>query len=309
MDWKEKDERFTEYLEADIRNLGGGSSPTGYLESLAWKLHEELSPTGSLALAGRLLAYRVSFLRKDINAVKFARSLIESASAELSARESKDHWDCYFLAGCCKDSKEAVKWYFTAADKGNRYALFEGIWEELLSGGSRLEAILKLRQCSGSLRPYAQLGADSLSFLSTGPVREIGTTAHVFRVLQLSEIQHRQIANMRGSRMINVEVAREFERDAAALKELSTPLANFILYLIERNARGRATGKTSLEWLDAAVCPDLPELCDYFKVQRFRDEELDVIIAKVNEQGWRDSELCRLVEAERELNEWKDANL
>jgi hypothetical protein len=278
----------------------GGSNAIKDREDILWQLHESGSPAAGLLLADRLLGLRISFSRKDIDAVPFARTLARESFAALVALEPKTHWDWYAL-GCAHASgrggtdvshAEAAKCFLMAHETGNAYAGYEAIWEAYLGGGSVYEAIHRFRACEGRLQHFARLSQTSLALIALGPAREVGGYSHAWRIHEIAGILRVFLYHTAGSRRINIAVEAELRADQEALETMAqSPAPALVLYLIAKHSRRNPTTKPALEWLRQALDKDSPEFLALLKLQEPNDEEVRMIAEACAACGWQDSEL------------------
>src|SRR5262245_62001369 len=102
-----KDEKFTEYTRRciELSREGGWEKAIKAKEQLAWELHAEFPPTGSLLLGDLLLQQKRSYLKEDLKAKDFAKALVAKAVEAVQAREGNDGWDYYYLGLTLADGR------------------------------------------------------------------------------------------------------------------------------------------------------------------------------------------------------------
>src|SRR5688572_10734024 len=142
--------KFNEYTERCLAlgRGGGWGKEICAKEELAWNLHAEFPPTGSVLLGHLLLTQKVSHARTKVKAREFGKSLLSEAVPVLQAIQEKDGWDHYYL-GICHIYGRGLPQSFTKAAEAfeaacceNPYAAYEAIWARYLAGGSRFEALI-----------------------------------------------------------------------------------------------------------------------------------------------------------------------
>jgi len=179
-----KDEKFTAYTERclDLGRNWGWEKEIKAKEKLAWELHEQFPPAGSLLLGHLVLEQGTSYLKRDIGTKEFARTLVAESFRAVQDLEEKDGWDYYYLGlshaygrGTSRDYSLAAEAFSDSSRAGNPYAEFEAIWARYLAGGTRLEAILGLTALQGKLADFAAYSARALALLEIGPCREPGS--------------------------------------------------------------------------------------------------------------------------------------
>lgn len=316
-------DRFAEYVERTLSfgSSGHNRSQDAYdKEALAWELHRSAAPAGSVLLGDELIRHRISFCDNQLDAVRFARKLLEEAFAALNAKEAKDGWDWYWLGICHElgrgtvvDQTKAADCFRHAREAGNLYAHYEEIWAEYLSGTPALETIFRFRYYSGPLQKFAELSARALALLEMGPVREVGSTKHILRMIEISKLLHEFYFHDGGKRQINIRVGKEMRCDVDALKAMANPTAALTLYLIAERSPVNPTGKTPDAWLRAAIHPDNHSLLTLLKREIFDETRLEKIAEVCQANGWEESKICRFAiwaleqrgsDSEEGMSEW-----
>ena len=306
------DDPFSDYIERGLafeQSYGsGGSDALKEKEEIAWRLYEEGSAAGGMLLGDLLISGRVSFARKDIQVVPFARELVVQSLQALNAIADKTHWDWYYLGlahdsgrGTTVDYRRAAECYRQSKELGNPYAEFEEIWFEYLSGSNILEAILRFRACEGRLKQYAEASARALSLLALGPVREMGSYQHAWRVFELSRLLHVFLYHDKGQRQLHIAIEAEWRAEVPQLEALGTASSALVLFLIAKRSRRNPTTQEALHWLRLAATPDSKEFFAIVKAQLNDENELRLLSELCAENQWGDSELARFVASELEL--------
>jgi len=271
-------------------------------ERVAWELHQSAAPAGSVLLGDMLIRNRTSFCDRELNVVPFARKLLKEAFASLATKGTKDLWDWYWLGVCHASGRGTLVNQAAAADcfrqareAGNQYAHYEEIWSAYLSGAPAVETIYRFRYCGGPLYEFgfAELSARALALLEMGPVRNIGSTQHICRILEISRLLGEFYFHDPGHRHINVRIEREMAGDVDALTAMNTPPAALTLYLIAKKSRSNPTGKEPDVWLRAAVHPDNDSLLAVTKRDILGEEQLKLIAEVCQQNGWGESKICR----------------
>jgi len=89
-------EKFCEFIERGLsfeRSCGSrGRKALCDKEAIAWELRDSGGPAGSILPGDDLIRNRVSFLRKDLDVVPFARRMLEEGFAALAAKNDEDSW-------------------------------------------------------------------------------------------------------------------------------------------------------------------------------------------------------------------------
>ena len=283
----------------------GGSKKLAEVEEIAWGLHESGEPIGSIMLADKLIGNRVSFSRRGTNAVTFGKEIAEPAFRALEEKHEKSNWDWYYLGICHGfgrgtkiDHSEAAKAFREATRLGNQYSLLEWAWEEYLTGTSRIETIYRLADVEGILEPLARNGIRALRILEFGPVREIGSINHAFRINEISKLLHLSIYHAAASRTINVEVEKEMRLDVEALKALDHSLANFVLFLIAKQSRANPTGESCEVWLEKAIDRDNKIFYAVMKQHYYLEQYQDLITRVCEEKNWQDWQCYQYIQEE-----------
>src|SRR4051812_12749120 len=113
-----KEERFTEYIECELAlcREGGWEKEIKAKEALAWAIHTEFPPTGSLLLAHLLLQQKTSYLKQEITAKTFATALSAEALGAVQRIQEKDGWDHYWLGLSHLYGRGVGKDYLKAAE-------------------------------------------------------------------------------------------------------------------------------------------------------------------------------------------------
>lgn len=306
------DDPFTDYIERGLafeQSYGlRGSDALKEKEEIAWRLHEQGSAAGGMLLGDLLISRRVSFARKDIQVVPFARELVVQSFQALNAIADKTHWDWYYLGlahesgrGTTVNYSQAVECYRRSKELGNPYAEFEEIWFEYLARNNIMAAILRFRACEGRLKPYAEASARALSLLALGPVRELGSYPHAWRIFELSRLLHVFLYHDKGQRHLHIAIEAEWRADLPQLEALGTASAALVLFQIAKRSRRNPTSHKPLHWLRLAARPDSQEFFAIFKGQLDDEEELQVLSDLCAENHWGDSELARFVASELHL--------
>lgn len=306
------DDPFSDYIERGLafeQSHGmGGSDALKEKEEIAWTLHAQGSAAGSMLLGNSLLRSRTSFSRKDIHVVPFARALVIESFQALQAIEKKTHWDWYYLAvaheagrGTPVNHEQAACCYRRSKEMGNAYAEFEEIWFHYLSHGNIIEAILRFRSCEGRLKNFAEASARSLSLIALGPVREMGSYQHAWRVIELSRLLHEFLYHDAGSRHINIAVEAEWRSDVRQIEDIRSASAAFVLYLIAKRSRRNPTSQEPLHWLRLAATLDSTEFLSIVKRQIHNEDELRLLSDICVANQWSHSELAQFVASELEL--------
>ncbi len=298
-------DRFTDYIERGLSFEGsGGSNVLQENERLAWELHDCGGPAGKVLLGDALLRTRISYLRKDVKAVPFARKLLEEGFAALSVKDPKEHWDWYYLGLCHElgrgtpvNHTQAAECFRNAKDAGNAYAEYEEMWSAFLGGTAAIETILQLRIYSGRLKEFAKRSAVALALLEMGPVREIGGGQHMWRILELSNCLREDYYHKAGGAHISVNIEKEFRLDVDSLKSMKTPCAALILFLISERSRSNPTGEQPDVWLCKATHPENSHLLSLVPGNNLSDEHLHSIVEVCIENRWQTSELCRVAQS------------
>jgi hypothetical protein len=308
---------FTDYIERELsfeKSHGfGGSSALKEKEELAWSLHENGSAAGGMLLGDSLLRTRVSFARREVKVVPFARNLVEESFRALDTNSDKDQWDWYYLGiahefgrGTKVDHQEAAECFRRAKELGNPFAEFEEIWSRFLSDGELIEAVLRLRACEGRLKDFADASARSLSLIALGPTREIGSYQHAWRIHEISQLLHLFLYHDAGSRHINIAVEAELRSDIDALEEADSASAAFVLFLIAKRSRRNPTSNEPIHWLRLAATPDSGEFVSLLRRQNLTEEELKALSEVCTMNDWKDSEIAKYAASEFELLEADD---
>ena len=312
-----EDDPFGDYIERGVsfeQSHGlGGSTALKEKEELAWSLHEKGSAAGGMLLGDSLLRTRVSFSRREVKAVPFARALVDESFHALDANADKEHWDWYYLGiahefgrGTKVDHEQASECFRRANELGNPYAEFEEIWSKFLSDGRIFEAVLRLRAYDGKLKNFAEASARSLSLLALGPSREIGSHQHAWRIFEISQLLHLFLYHDAGSRHINIAVEAELRGDIELLEEMDSPSAAFVLFLIAKRSRRNPTSNEPLHWLRLAATPDSGEFLSLLKRQHLNEDELALLSEICSTNQWEESEVARYIASELELLEADD---
>jgi hypothetical protein len=309
---KLKNDKFIAFIECDLdlaRNLGSGEGIEAK-EKLAWKLHEQFPPTGSLLLGQLILQQKTSLLNPETATKEFAKELVTESFKGVHEMEQKDGWDFYFLGlsyiygrGTPQDFSLAAKAFSDSLRRGNRYASFEAIWARYLAGGSRLEAILQFTELSGNLADFAARSARILAILEIGPSREPGSPAHITRIILLGRALRGSIYHAHGSRQINIAIEQEFRKEVDELRALKTARGYLGLYLIAGTSRANPTGRQPLEWFHDAIDPEMAELQVLCRCHYLGSKELRMIAERARSEGWVTSPLALLAENELEGEE------
>jgi hypothetical protein len=298
-----KNDKFTEYIECELAlgREGGWEKEIKAKEALAWAIHTEFPPTGSLLLAHLLLQQKTSYLKQEIKAKAFAKPLSDEAFEAVQRIEQKDGWDYYWLGlshlygrGVAKDYLKAAEAFTASHNAGNLYAEFEIIWARHLAGGSRLEALLGFIRLKGKLADFAALSARALALVETGPVRVPGSPCHIARILLLHGALHDFIYHDLGSRHINIAIEKELREGAEQLLQLNTPRAYLALYLTERTSRANPTGQKPIVWFEKAIDPTLGELEVLCRTRELSYDELRIIVKRAGLEGWSSSSLASI---------------
>jgi hypothetical protein len=294
-------DKFAEYIERTLSFNGrGGREALCEKENIAWELHQSAAPAGSVLLGDLLIRNGVSFCRRELDAVPFARKLLKEGFAALAAKETKEHWDWYWLGNCHGLGRgtevnhgKAADCFRQAREEGNSYAHYEEIWAAYLAGGPGLEAIFRFRYYSGPLQEFAEPSARALALLEMGPVRQVGSTQHICRILELSKLLREFYFHDGAHRHINVRVGKEMSLDVDALKAKGEPSAALALFLIATKSRANPTGKEPDAWLRAAVHPENRELLPLLKREILEEDRLKVVAEVCEANGWSDSPIGR----------------
>lgn len=298
-----KDAKFTEFTERclAIGRDGGWEKQIKAKESVAWELHDDFPPTGSLVLANLILDQGMSYLKRDIGTKAFAKELVADAFEATQQLEDKDDWDYYYLGICHaygrgtkQDYSQATEAFSKSAEAGGYYAEFEAIWARYLAGGSRLDAVLSLTALRGKLADFAAFSARALTLLELGPPKELASEAHIARILLMKRALHDFIYHDRGARQINIAIEKELREGVAGLQDLGTSRGNFALYLTTQASRTNPTDKDPIDWFKDAVDPEIPELLLLCQRQQLGVEELRIIVECAQNNGWTDSELATM---------------
>ncbi|MBX7210788.1 MAG: SEL1-like repeat protein [Verrucomicrobiaceae bacterium] len=306
------DDPFSDYIERGLafeQSYGsGGGDALKAKEAIAWRLHEQGSAAGGMLLGDSLISGRVSFLRKDIQVVSFARELVVRSFQALNAIADKTHWDWYYLGlahesgrGTTVDYSQAVECYRRSKELGNPYAEFEEIWFEYLARSNILEAILRFRSCEGRLKHFAEATARALSLLALGPVREMGSYQHAWRIFELSRLLHVFLYHDKGQRQLHIAIEAEWRAEVPQLEVLGTASSALVLFLIAKRSRCNPTSQKALHWLRLAARPDSQEFFAIVKGQLNDEDELRLLSEVCAENQWGDSELARFVASEIDL--------
>lgn len=302
-----KDDKFTAYTESclGLERSWGWEKEIKAKEKLAWELHEQFPPAGSLLLGHLILEQKVSFLKRDIGTKDFARSLVAESFRAVQTLGKKDGWDYYYLGqsyiygrGTSQDYSLAAEAFRESCRIGNPYAAFEAIWARYLAGGSRLEAILRLTTLSGKLADFAAYSARALTLLEIGPCREPGSSVHITRLLLLGHAARESIYHAHGTRHINIAIEKELREGVDDLRRLNTPRGNLALYLTARTSRSNPTGRQPLEWFADAIDPQLNELEVLCRAGELGSDELQMIVEQAKADGWIDSPLALVASSE-----------
>lgn len=303
---------FTDYIERGLafeQSYGsGGSASLKEKEEIAWRLHEQGNAAGSMLLGDKLISSRVSFARSDIQVVPFARELVVQSFQALNAIADKTHWDWYYLGlahdsgrGTTVDYRKAAECYRRSKELGNPYAEFEEIWFEYLAGGPIMGAVLRFRACEGRLKQFAEASAAALSLLALGPVREMGSYQHAWRVFELSRLLHQFLYHDKGQRQVHIAIEAEWRAEVPQLEALESPSSALVLYLIAKRSRRNPTSQKALHWLRLAATPDSQEFFAILKGQLSDEDELRLLSERCIENHWGDSDLARFVASELDL--------
>ena len=296
-------DRFAEYIERTLSfgASGHNGAQDAYdKEMLAWELHRCAAPAGSVLLGDELIRHRISFCDKQLDAVSFARKLLEEAFTALIAKKAKDRWDWYWLGMCHElgrgttvDQPKAAACFRHARESGNLFAHYEEIWADYLSGTPALETIFRFRYCSGPLQKFAELSARALGLLEMGPVREVGSTQHILRLIEISKLLHEFYFHDGGKRHISIRVGKEMRLDVDSLKAMANPTAALTLYLIAKQSPANPTDRTPEAWLRDAVHPENHSLLSLMKREIFDESRLEMITEVCQANGWQESKICR----------------
>ena len=308
------DDLFTQYVEQGLtfeQSFGqGGSTALKETEDIAWFLHEQGSAAGGIMLGDKLLSNRVSFSRRDIKAVPFARSLVEESFSALISMSDKGQWDWYYLGiawlfgrGTKVDHKQATDCFRQAKELGNPYAEFEEIWSRYLDDGEMIEAALRFRRCEGKLERYAEASARALSLIALGPSRELGSYKHAWRIFEISQLLHVFLYHDIGSRRINVAVEAEMRTDVEQLESLQSASVALVLYLIAKRSRSNPTSRDAIDWLRGAVTPSSGESFSLLTRQHLNTDELVLVKDICRANQWENSKIARYVSSELELSD------
>jgi hypothetical protein len=303
--------KFNEYTERclSLARGGGWGKEICAKEELAWTLHAEFPPTGSVLLGHLLLTQKVSHTRKDVKAREFARSLLSESVPALQAIEEKDGWDHYYLGICHIYGRGLPQSYskavesFEAACAQNPYANYEAIWARYLAGGSRFDALLGFMRLSGPLSDFAALSSRALGLLETGPVREVGSHAHLARLVLLRGALHSFIYHDHGAKLINIAVEKELREGVEELRQLKTTRGYLGLYLIATSSRANPTGRSPIEWFQDALDPSLEELQILCERRELGFDELKIIVERAERDGWLGSRLAVLAKEQLDPEE------
>jgi len=307
-----KAERFTAYTECclGLERNWGWEKEIKAKEELAWSLHGQFSPVGSLLLGHLIWEQGTSYLRREIGTKQFAKALVAESFRAVQDLKEKDGWDYYYLGqshvwgrGTSQNYSLAAEAFGESCRLGNPYAAFEAIWARYLAGGSRLEAILRLTTLYGELADVAAYSARALTLLENGPCREPGSPNHIARLLLLGHALREFIYHAHGARHINIAIEKELREGVEALRGLNTPRAYLALYLIARMSRSNPTGKGPLEWFREAVDPQLNELEILCRSGELGPEELRMIVERAGTHGWTGSPLAALASSELDPEE------
>jgi hypothetical protein len=303
MDKDEQFTRFHEYCLALCRRSGFGDSYRAK-EQMAWDLHAAFPPAGSVALGNLLLDQRTSYLEKTPNVAGLGKQLLAAAFAELEASVARDAWDEYYLGEChaygrgTPQSHELASVHFTRAEEmGNPYASFEAIWCAYLAGGPRLVAIGRLRDCSGPIEDYAKASAQALALMEAGPVLHLGSSAHLFRILELSRLRNAFLYQNQGSRLLRVEIGKEMKGDLDRLASVETPGVRVASYLLASRGFGNPEGREVADLLREAVRLNDPGLLALCEAGEIGEEGLKVIIGETSVAGDASGRLHRISKA------------
>jgi len=298
-----KNEKFTDFTERGLdlgRNWGWGKEIKAK-EGVAWEIYEEFPPTGGLLLGDLILTQGASYLRPDLGTKDFARTLVKESFTAVDALEFKDGWDFYYLGlsyiygrGTKQDFAAATEVFSASSCNGCPYAAFEMIWARHLSGGTRLDAVLDLTNLKGKLADFAAYSARALTLLELGPPRELGSSAHITRILLLHTTLHDFIYHDHGARKIRIEIEKEFRESVDGLKKLNTTRSNLALYLTAKFSRSNPTGREPAEWFSDTIDPKLIELELLCRRQELEVAELQMIIERAKSEGWDDAPLAKL---------------
>lgn len=256
---------------------------------------------------------RLSHVRKDINAVPFARGLLAKSFADLDAKTPKDAWDWYWLGICygvgrgtSVDHSKAAGAFRTARLLGNCFAEFEEIWTAFLSGMPAQEAIARLKEYSGPLQTYAKLSAAALTTLAIGPSVDIGNSHHVFRVLEISNLLREFYYHKGGSQHINIAVEAEMRQDIEQLKQCLTATSALALFIISKSSRRNPTGDDPSAWLRKSVHPENSALIELVMGNHLSAEDIQLASNICQQNGWEDSDLG-LVLARKQMENDEDS--
>lgn len=305
---------FNDYIQQGLafeQSYGSGGFPAlKKKEGIAWSLYESGSAAGGMLLGDSLLTTRVSYLRRDLKVVPFARTVVDESFQALNEIEEKGEWDCYYLGiahefgrGTKVDHKLASEFFQKAKELGNPYGEFEAIWSGFLSDKAIYNAVSRFRSCEGKLACFAAASAQSLSLLALGPARDIGSYPHAWRIIEISQYLHQFLYHDAGSRHINITVEAELRGDVGVLESLNTAAAAFVLYLIASGSRRNPTSEDSNHWLRLAVVPNCIEFVSLAKGRNLSGEELKLILDVCDSNEWCDSEVARFAASEIELLE------
>lgn len=304
-----KNEKFNGYTEhcLSLARSWGWEKEIKAKEQLAWDIHEQFPPVGSLLLGHQLLEQGASYLKRDIGTKEFAKKLVAESFSAVQDLKEKDGWDYFYLGlshvygrGTSQDFSLAAAAFLESKCRGNLYAAFEEIWSRYLAGGARLEAILGLTALSGKLADFAAYSGQALALLEIGPCREKGSQGHITRLLLLGRALHRFIYHAHGTRQINIAIEKEFREEVSELQEIKTARSNLALYLMARASRSNPTGKKPIEWFRHAIGPENAELEVLCRCRELGVEELRMIVERAEVEGWKASPLASLASSELE---------
>jgi hypothetical protein len=269
-------------------------------EQIAWKLHEAGNEAGAAMLGDMFLTFRNSFAGRVEDAVTAGRALASQGFAALTAKPGKSDWDWYWLGMCHGYGRGtppnhvlAAECFRNAYEMGNEFAEYEEIWFAYLGGGSAIEAVFRLRRYAGPLKKYAAEAARCLSILAHGPVKEIGTEPHLFRILELGTLRHNELFHDIGRRRITTAIQAEMETDLDLLKAQEDPLAALALFLLATTAPRNPTKEPPETWLRKAVNPENLPLLALVEQLQLTEMNLKTVIQTCRLNGWDDCRLAR----------------
>ena len=177
------------------------------------------------------------------------------------------------------------------------------IWARYLAGGTRLDAVLDLTGLRGKLADFAAYSARALTLLELGPPQELGTSAHIARILLLKRALHDFIYHDHGARKIRIEIEKELRESVNGLKAVDTTRSSLALYLTAKTSRSNPTGREPAEWFSDAIDPRLIELEVLCRRQELEIDELRMIIERAKSERWEDAALAKLAIDELEYDD------